>query len=119
MVDGGTRSVPGWRNVLGSLVIGWGMEESVFTGVDQKVSFCFPKLLSERRHREEEAGGCNVPRASCFNAMRRLLCPGTHSPEQALRSCFPPSLSQLLLELISSPFWHASHPSGYDVTVFY
>lgn len=119
MVDGGTRSVPGWRNVLVSLVIGWGMEESVFTGVDQKVSFCFPKLLSGQRHREEEAGGCNVPWESYFNEMRRLLCPGIHSPEQTLRSCFPPFVSQLLLELISSPFWHASHLSGYDVTVFY
>lgn len=45
MVDGGTRAVPGWRNVMVSLVIGWGMEESAFTGADQKVSFCFPKLL--------------------------------------------------------------------------
>lgn len=35
-----------------SLVIGWGMEESVFTGADQKVSFCFPKLLSEQRHQK-------------------------------------------------------------------
>lgn len=47
-----------------SLVIGWGMEESVFTGADQKVSFCFPKLLSEQRQREEEASHPDIPQES-------------------------------------------------------
>jgi len=44
--------VPGRRNVMASLVIGCRAEESVFTGVDQKVSFCFPKSLSEQKHRK-------------------------------------------------------------------
>lgn len=113
------RSVPGWRNVMVSLVIGWGMEESVFTGADQKVPFCFPKLLSEQRHREEEASRSNIPQESYLNEMRRLLYLRIYSQEQTPRSCFPSFHPKLLLELNSSHFWHASHLSGYYVTVFY
>lgn len=102
-----------------SLVIGWGMEESVFTGADQKVPFCFPKLLSEQRHREAEASRSNIPRESYLNEMRRLRYPRIYSQEPTPRSCVLSFLPQLLLELNSSPFWHASHLSGYYVTVFY
>lgn len=104
---------------MASLVIGWGMEESVFTGADQKVPFCFPKLLSEQRHREEEPSRANIPQERCLNEMRRLLCPRIYGQEQTPGSCFPSFLLQVLQELSSSPFWHASHLSGYYVTVFY